>query len=232
LAPTLGVVTISGSSGDSATLVIADIPGLIPGASEGVGLGIQFLRHVERTRVLLHLVTLDAGEGREALADYRAIRGELEKYSPELAQRPEVVVLSKADVTEVREAFPALRARFARARIRLGLVSAATHEGIPELLDHLFRVTRGSVSAADRPRPASEIVLPEETKRRKPSAIVGDGEPKSPRKAAKGVPAASRPTAKKLAEEASEGGTATKATPSTRRAAKRNGKTVGKARRT
>lgn len=135
LTPILGVVEIGGgASAGGSSFVIADIPGLIPGASEGVGLGIQFLKHVERTRALLHLVTLDAGEGREPLADYRALRKELQRFSPELAERPEIVALSKADLPEVREAYPELKKRFARAKVKLHLVSAATREGVPELI--------------------------------------------------------------------------------------------------
>ena len=135
LTPTLGMVALGGGPGAGGTnFVIADIPGLVPGASEGVGLGIQFLKHVERTRVLLHLVTLDHGEGREPLADYRAIREELKKFSPELSERPEIVALSKADLPEVREAYPELKRRFKRAGIQLRLVSAATREGVAEIV--------------------------------------------------------------------------------------------------
>jgi GTP-binding protein len=141
LTPTLGVVAVGGGprSGGS-TFVIADIPGLIPGASEGVGLGIRFLKHVERTRALLHLVTLDPAEGREPLADYKAIRKELARYSPELATRPEIVALSKADLPDVQEAYPALKKRFKRLKIDLRLVSAATHQGLAELVNELAAV--------------------------------------------------------------------------------------------
>jgi GTPase len=140
LAPSLGVVEVGGGGRAGGTaFVIADIPGLIPGASEGVGLGTRFLKHVERTRVLLHLVTLDAGEGREPLADYRALRKELKKYSPELVERPEIVALSKADLPEVREAYPALRRRFKRAKIDLHLVSAATREGLDALVAEIAK---------------------------------------------------------------------------------------------
>jgi GTP-binding protein len=152
LTPTLGVVEIGGGarSGGS-SFVIADIPGLIPGASEGKGVGIRFLQHVERTRVLLHLVTLDPGEGREPLADYRALRKELRAYSPELAERPELVALSKGDLTEVKDAYPALKKRFARAKLALRLVSAATREGVPELVADLYRVSRGEAVEEDLP---------------------------------------------------------------------------------
>jgi GTP-binding protein len=156
LAPMLGVVEIGGGvRAGGRSFVIADIPGLIPGASEGVGLGIRFLQHVERTRVLLHLVTLDAGEGREPLADYRALRKELRAYSPELCARPEVVALSKADLTEVREAFPALKKRFARAGIALRLVSAASREGLDALVRDLYRLARGE-ALEEEPRTAAK----------------------------------------------------------------------------
>jgi GTP-binding protein len=141
LTPTLGVVEIGGGARKGgASFVIADIPGLIPGASEGVGLGTRFLKHVERTGALLHLVTLDAGEGRDPLADYRAIRKELKRYSPELAERPELIALSKADLPEVREAYPALKKRFQKAKLKLHLVSAATRDGVSDLTQELFRI--------------------------------------------------------------------------------------------
>ena len=138
LAPTLGVVEIGGGVRAGGTsFVIADIPGLLPGASEGVGLGMRFLQHVERTRVLLHLVTIDPGEGRDPLKDYRAIRKELAKWSPDLAARPEIVALSKADLPEVQEVYPDLKKRFKRAKIDLHLVSAGNRAGLDELLKRL-----------------------------------------------------------------------------------------------
>ena len=148
LSPTLGVVDIGGGVRAGGTsFVVADIPGLVPGASEGVGLGIRFLQHVERTRVLLHLVTIDPGEDRDPLADYRAIRKELAKWSPELAARPEIVALSKADLPEVREAYPALKKRFKRAKIDLHLVSAANRDGLAPLVAELWtRVQEGSAA--------------------------------------------------------------------------------------
>jgi GTP-binding protein len=143
LVPHLGVAAIDAD----ASFVVADIPGLIPGAAEGAGLGLQFLKHVQRTRALLHLVTLDPGEGREPMADFDAINAELEKFDPEVARRPQVVALSKADVTEVREAYPQLKKRFARRRVPLRLVSAATGEGVRELLVELYRLVRGGEPA-------------------------------------------------------------------------------------
>lgn len=143
LTPQLGVVEVfGGMRAGGATFVIADIPGLVPGASEGKGIGIRFLQHVERTRVLLHLVTIDPGEGREPLADYKALRKELAQWSPELAARPEIVALTKADLPEVQEAYPALKKRFKRAKVDLKLVSAAGKIGVSELVGELYEVVR------------------------------------------------------------------------------------------
>jgi GTP-binding protein len=139
LVPSLGVVRID----DDATFVMADIPGLIPGAADGAGLGIRFLKHVERTRALLHLITVDYGEGREPMADYEAIRKELGKFDPELARRPTLVALTKADLPDVREAYEPLRKRFLKKKVHLYLVSAATGEGVKELLRDLFHLIRG-----------------------------------------------------------------------------------------
>ena len=139
LVPHLGVASID----EDASFVLADIPGLIPGASEGAGLGIRFLKHVERTRALLHLITLDPGEGRDPMDDYEAILGELRKFDPELAERPTVVAMSKADLPEVREAYAKLKPRFKRKKIDLRLVSAATGEGVRDLLIELYTRVKG-----------------------------------------------------------------------------------------
>ncbi len=136
LVPHLGVVAIDVDS----NFVIADIPGLIPGASEGAGLGIQFLKHVERTRALLHLITIDPAEDREPMKDYLALRAELKKFDPKLAKRPEIVALSKADIPEVREAYPKLKKAFAKKKIKLHLVSAATGDGVRDLLIALWKI--------------------------------------------------------------------------------------------
>ena len=138
LVPHLGVV----SPVEDATFVIADIPGLIPGAAEGAGLGTRFLKHVERTRVLLHLVSLDPGEGRDPLADFDVINEELAKFDPELAKRPQIVAMTKADLPDVQEAYKKQKKRFARRKIDLQLVSAATGEGVKDLLLALFKLVR------------------------------------------------------------------------------------------
>jgi GTPase len=140
LIPHLGVVALPGDdAGERQSFVVADIPGLIPGASEGAGLGVRFLKHLERTRVFLHLVSLDPGEGRDPVSDYAALRKELARFDPELATRPEVVALSKADIPDVREAYPSLKAKFKRKKIDLKLVSAPTHEGINDVIFALWK---------------------------------------------------------------------------------------------
>ena len=138
LVPHLGVVTIGDPHrGLGRSFVVADIPGLIPGASEGLGLGIQFLRHLDRTRLLLHLITISDEEGRSPLADYHAIRKELKAYSPELARRPEVVALTKADLPDVQALYDELKVEFDKLGVDLLLVSAATHKGLDEVVQYL-----------------------------------------------------------------------------------------------
>jgi len=138
LEPHLGVVTIGDyRRGLGKSFVIADIPGLIPGASEGAGLGIRFLKHLERTRVLLHLVTFSGEPDRSPIDDYHVIRRELFAFNPDLASRPEVVALTKADLPEVQEAYETAKPDFAAIGIELRLVSAATHQGIDDLMQEL-----------------------------------------------------------------------------------------------
>jgi GTP-binding protein len=149
LIPHLGVVAVPGDdAGARKSFVIADIPGLIPGASEGAGLGVRFLKHLERTRVFLHLISLDPGEGRDPMSDYTALRKELARFDPELATRPEIVVMSKADLPDVRDAYPALKAKFKRKKIDLKLISAPTHEGVNDAVFALWR----ELQEARRPR--------------------------------------------------------------------------------
>ncbi|ACY16146.1 GTPase ObgE [Haliangium ochraceum] len=137
LIPNLGMVRLS----DERSMVIADIPGLIEGASEGAGLGHRFLRHVERTRVLLHLLEASEllGPEREPLADFDIINRELARYAPELADKPQIVALSKSDAGPAPELVAELRQRFAARGIALHTVSAATGEGVRELLELLWQ---------------------------------------------------------------------------------------------
>jgi GTP-binding protein len=139
LAPSLGVVEVHGGPRrGGSSFVVADIPGLIRGASDGAGLGHRFLRHVERTRALLHLVSLDPEPDRDPLEDYRTIRAELASFDPMLAARPEVVALSKADLPDVQAAYPDLKQAFAdEFGIELHLLSAVAHVGLDEMVERL-----------------------------------------------------------------------------------------------
>jgi GTP-binding protein len=135
LVPNLGVVQWR----EERTFVVADVPGLIEGAHQGAGLGHQFLRHLERCRVLIHLVDGAApGEGRAARADFDAINAELRLYSPALAEKPQIVAVNKVDVPEARQAAAALQKALARRKQgprQVLAISAVTGEGIPALLD-------------------------------------------------------------------------------------------------
>ena len=136
LVPNLGVVQLS----DDRHFVIADIPGLIEGASEGAGLGHQFLRHVERCRVLLHIVecTYTTGPDRDPLTDYRVINRELARYAPELAKKPQVVALNKSDAVDP-ETIAAHRALFLEEEgVELFVMSAATGQGLAPVLEKLW----------------------------------------------------------------------------------------------
>ncbi len=132
LVPSLGIVKGSGYR----TLVAADLPGLIEGAHRGRGLGDAFLRHVERTRVLLHLVDVSPDALKPPAEAYRVIRRELESYSPALAAKPEIVAATKVDLAGSRENAEALR----REAGAVHAVSAATGEGVGALLREVFRV--------------------------------------------------------------------------------------------
>lgn len=132
LVPNLGVVKID----DERAMVVADIPGLIEGASEGVGLGHQFLRHVERTRLLAHLIDASGTTGRDPMDDYAVINGELAAYNSDLAQLPQVLVLNKADVADP-EALQRLREELEAEGETVFTISAATRFGLEPLVYYL-----------------------------------------------------------------------------------------------
>jgi GTP-binding protein len=137
LVPNLGMVQYK----DKLSFVVADIPGLIEGASEGHGLGHQFLRHVERCRVLVHLVDLSvADEGRVPVKDFDTINRELKKYSPLLADKPQIVVANKMDLPNAREALPAFTEAMHKRGIRVLSMSGATGDGSAAVLDACARV--------------------------------------------------------------------------------------------
>lgn len=134
LTPNLGVVDIDGGKG----FVIADIPGLIEGASEGVGLGHQFLRHIERTKVIIHIVDAASTEGRDPIADIKAINAELEAYNPDLLKRPQVIAANKIDAIyddgSGTNPVELIKAAFEPEGIKVYPISAVTGQGVKELL--------------------------------------------------------------------------------------------------
>ena len=134
LTPHLGVVKHL----DSNSFVLADIPGLIPGAHEGHGMGIQFLKHVERTSLLLHIIDISDEANNNALSNFKAINKELEFYNPQLLAKPQIVALNKIDLPHVRERVKKEVARFKKKGIILHPFSAATGEGIKEILDEII----------------------------------------------------------------------------------------------
>ena len=131
--PNLGVVKTE--HGDS--FVLADIPGIIEGASEGVGLGIQFLRHVERTRLLLHVLDVAGTEGRNPVDDFNKINEELKKYSEKLAARKQIIVANKIDSMQDDENYKSLEKLAKENDMEIYKISAVTGEGLNELFNHV-----------------------------------------------------------------------------------------------
>ncbi len=169
LVPNLGMVAYK----DGLSFVMADIPGLIEGAAEGAGLGLQFLRHVERCRVLIHLVDLSAeGPGRSPLHDLDVLNRELGRFSPKLASKPQIVAANKVDLPEARARLVRLTAALRRRGIPVFPISAATGEGVSRLLDAVATVVFGGAPPAlpkprSRPRTAAK---PKAAQRQRPRA--------------------------------------------------------------
>ena len=136
--PNLGVVKTK--NGDS--FVIADIPGIIEGASEGVGLGIQFLRHVERTRLLLHVIDVSGVEGRDPVEDFYTINEELKKYSEKLSTRKQIIVANKMDIMQDDKGLKELEALAKKENLELYKISGVTGEGVTELLNRVSEVLK------------------------------------------------------------------------------------------
>lgn len=175
LNPNLGVVDLEGTRG----FVIADIPGLIEGASEGVGLGHEFLRHIERTKVIIHIVDAAGTEGRDPVADIYAINRELEAYDQEVAKRPQVIAANKIDAIFDPETDPVSRIKeeFEPKGIAVYPISAVSGQGIKELLYHVNEMLEGlgeevtvfaqeyfpeQEAAADSDGPCSVVYDPDE----------------------------------------------------------------------
>ena len=136
--PNLGVVKTK--NGDS--FVIADIPGIIEGASEGIGLGIQFLRHVERTRLLLHVIDVSGTEGRDPVQDYYTINNELKKYSEKLSTRKQIIVANKIDIMQDETKYKELEELSKKEGLEIYKISGATGEGIEQLLNRVSEVLK------------------------------------------------------------------------------------------
>jgi len=142
LVPNLGIVQHS----DFKSIVVADIPGLVEGAHEGRGLGIQFLRHVERCRALVHLIEVTSSldsemdDGRDPIGDFESINNELRKFAEPLAERPQIVALSKMDLPYVADREPELRAYFEGLGYLFFPISAATRAGLDDLLNAMIQI--------------------------------------------------------------------------------------------
>ena len=121
--------------GDFRTFVVADIPGLIEGAHKGSGLGDRFLRHIERTKLLLHLVDVSSVSGRDPVSDYETVDRELAAYNPALALRPQIVVATKIDALDEPERLAALKRKALSDGKTLHAISSATGEGVRELVN-------------------------------------------------------------------------------------------------
>src|SRR5438445_4648368 len=134
------VVVVVGQPGsrDEIDFVLADIPGLIEGAAQGVGLGHEFLRYVRRTRLLIHMLD-GASFDRDPWQDFQTINQELREYDEQLAQRPQIVVLNKMDLPEAQQRWPALKAQAEAAGYPVFAISAATHQGTNELMQYAAR---------------------------------------------------------------------------------------------
>jgi GTP-binding protein len=148
--PNLGTVAPDGDP--DRAFVVADIPGLIEGAHQGHGLGHEFLRHVERTRLLVHLLDALPLDGSDPVANYRTIRGELVLYSPELANRPELLVVTKLDVTGADEARRRIEAELGREVLA---ISAVTGEGLPALIHRIADALATLPRPGEAPEPAA-----------------------------------------------------------------------------
>ena len=157
LTPNLGMVILP----DGRDFSMADLPGLIEGASHGVGLGIQFLRHIERTKVILHLVAMDPANGRDALRDYQTIRQELLTYDKNLKDRKEIIVATQMDISGASEKLKQFKKDLKTEKIQAPVyaISSVTHEGIEQLLQDTATVVEQveKERALQTPEPVQEV---------------------------------------------------------------------------
>jgi GTP-binding protein len=152
LVPNLGMIRLS----DERSFVVADIPGLIEGAHAGTGLGDRFLRHLERTRVLVHLLEVSTTPGRTPLRDFLTLNRELALYDPDLATRPQIVVLNKIDMPEVKRRLAQLARPFKARGIPLLGISAVTGQGVGPLLEQVWKQI-ATARAAEKTAPGVKV---------------------------------------------------------------------------
>ena len=152
LSPNLGVV----ARGEGSSFVLADIPGIIEGAAQGAGLGHDFLRHIDRCRVLIHVVDVSGSEGRDPVEDFEAITAELAQWSPDLPSRPTVVAGNKADIAQDRTGLEALKAHVEAKGLPFFELSAAAHQGVEPLMDAVWE----TLSQLPPPKPFEATYVP------------------------------------------------------------------------
>jgi GTP-binding protein len=131
LFPNLGVAYV----GENSSFVLADIPGIIEGASEGAGLGHDFLRHIDRCRLIIHIVDISGSEGRDPIEDFETINEELRRYSPELSARPQLIAANKNDIAQDNEIIGRFKDYIEKRGDRLFMISAAANTGVQELVN-------------------------------------------------------------------------------------------------
>ena len=152
LSPNLGVV----ARGEGSSFVLADIPGIIEGAAQGAGLGHDFLRHIDRCRVLIHVVDVSGSEGRDPVEDFKAITAELAQWSPDLPSHPTVVAGNKADIALDRAGLEALKAHVEALGLPFFEISAAAHQGVEPLMDRVWE----TLSQLPPPKPFEATYVP------------------------------------------------------------------------
>ena len=152
LSPNLGVVAVD----ENTSFVLADIPGIIEGAADGAGLGHDFLRHVDRCRLLIHVVDVSGSEGRDPVEDFEAITAELAQWSPDLPSRPTVVAGNKADIAQDRTGLEALKAHVEAKGLPFFELSAAAHQGVEPLMDAVWE----TLSQLPPPKPFEATYVP------------------------------------------------------------------------
>lgn len=153
ITPVLGVVSL----GDTQNFVMADIPGLIEGASEGVGLGHDFLRHIERTKVIVHVLDASGIEGRDPVEDFYKINKELALYSPKLAKRHQVIAANKLDLPQASENLTRIQEMAEKEGLKVFPVSAATKEGLQDLMRYVYQMLQDYVEEVDEEDNAEKI---------------------------------------------------------------------------